>query len=219
MSIGTLLGLLLVLSIPSAEARADLRSTERVKYTCSNSLGRRDITLFGNGTVRLREGPWDDQTVLLAELGPEALDANLVFFTEIYDDREVQSVEFSDRPIEGRFVERCTIRLELPDRPPLVVEFGKMEIPPLQVSRWIHAAERLAELTRPMDSPERLPDGYQPQVGDLLRDADGKLFEVIGLTSDKVGVEVEDKQAPLRIFYRVADLRQVFVAVERRDHR
>lgn len=205
--------------LPAAFPAADERSTERFRYSCSNTLGRRDITLFGNGTIRLRQGPWEDQQMFLTELGPEGLSAQLRVLRDIYDQREIESVDLSNLALGGDWVGQCTIRLELPDRPVSEVAFGKLEIPPLQVSRWIHVAERLAELTRALDSPERLPKGYQPKVGDLLRDAEGKRFEVIGLTSDGVGVELEDKQAPLRIFYRLEDLRSLFVGVERRDER
>lgn len=207
----------ILLAAPSA---GDERSTERFRYSCSSSLGRRDITLFGNGTVRLRQGPWEDQQMFLTELGPEDLEAQLRVLREIYDQREIQSVDLSEHPpMIGEWVEQCTIRLELPDRPVSRVAFGKLEMPPLQVSRWIHVAERLGELTRPLDQAERLPPGYEPRAGDLLRDADGKRFEVIGKTSDGFGVELEDKQAPLRIFYRLEDLKNVFVGVERRGQR
>ena len=37
---------------------ADDRSTEVLRYACAGRLGRRDITLFANGTVRVRE--WSD---------------------------------------------------------------------------------------------------------------------------------------------------------------
>ena len=213
-----LAGLLFILFL-AAPSAGDERSTERFRYSCSNSLGRRDITLFGNGTVRLRQGPWEDQQMFLTELGPEDLQAQLRALREIYDQREIQSVDLTDQPVSGEWVERCSIRLELPDRPVSKVTFGKLEIPPLQVSRWIHVAERLAEVTRPLDLAERLPSGYEPRVGDLLRDANGKRFEVIGKTSDGFGVELEDKQAPLRVFYRLEDLKNVFVGVERRGQR
>ncbi|MEM7584921.1 MAG: hypothetical protein AAF560_16125 [Acidobacteriota bacterium] len=56
---------------------ADDRSTEVLRYACSNQLGRRDITLFANGTVRLRQGLWDDQEMRLDELLSEELSSYL----------------------------------------------------------------------------------------------------------------------------------------------
>ena len=47
---------------------ADARSTEVLRYECSNQLGRRDVTLFANGTVRLRQGLWEEQELYLDEL-------------------------------------------------------------------------------------------------------------------------------------------------------
>ena len=70
-------GLLLLAAFVSAaalDASADNRTTVRFRYLCSNELGRRDITLFASGTVRLRQGLWNDQEMNLDELSPEQLD-------------------------------------------------------------------------------------------------------------------------------------------------
>ena len=206
--------------VPSPGATQDLRSVERLRYSCSNALGRRDITLFGNGTVRLREGPYDAQRMFLAELEPEALWSQLRVLEGLRKEAEESRHDFvPPQPLEGSLVERCTLRLELPGEEPVQASADPLETPPLWVSRAIHAAERLAEQVRPLDSPERLPKSYHPKPGDVLRNVEGKIYQVISLTSDGRGVELEARDEPMRIFVALSELRAVFVAIEERARR
>src|SRR5215217_1069964 len=64
---------LLPVPLPAAPPASD-RSTEVVRLECASDLGRREVTLFGNGTVRLREGLRGKEEALgLAELDPAEL--------------------------------------------------------------------------------------------------------------------------------------------------
>ena len=72
---------------------ADDRSTEILKHTCANELDRLDITLFKNGTVRLREGPWDEPRIYLAEIGPEAVEDNIRVLADAYAVASIDSLE------------------------------------------------------------------------------------------------------------------------------
>jgi hypothetical protein len=204
--------------LPAKEGSADLRSIERLRYSCSNSLGKRDITLFANGTVRLREGPHDAQRMSLTELDPEALASQLRVLRGLRRDAQEHRYDVPlAPPLEGSLVERCTLRLELPGEEPVEASADPLETLPLWVSRAIHVAERLAEQVRPLDSPERLPRGYSPRPGDVLRNGEGKIYRVVSLTSDGRGVELEARDEPIRIFVALSEIRGVFVAIEGRD--
>lgn len=195
-------------------ANADDRTTVRFRYACSSELGRRDVTLYASGTVRLREGLWESQEMYLDELPPEALESYLGELREIQSATDEPEMELPTEVVRGEWVEKCEIRLALPGAEPLTRRFTAYEIPPLQVVRLINVAESLAEDTRLPDSPQRLPVGYEPQRGDVLRTAEGERFEVIGLTSDDAAVELQGLDSPLRIYVARDDLDEAFAALE-----
>ena len=196
----------------------DDRSIERLLYRCSNDLGRRDITLFANGTVRLREGPWDGQRLFLFELEPEELKSQLQLLESIRKDSLEQRPSFPLGVLEGPWVDRCEIRLELPGERIVRLKVSAHDVPPLWVSRAIHFAEALAARVRPLDEDQQLPLGYRPRPGDVLRDTRGLLYRVVALTGDLGGVELEAEEAPVRAFYTLEDLRESFVALEKRGN-
>ena len=66
---------LLLLATPAA--RADDRSTEVLRYDCVTDLARREMTLFANGTIRLRKGQIGNEWMGLAELSPDKMQAFL----------------------------------------------------------------------------------------------------------------------------------------------
>ncbi len=197
----------------------DLRSTEWFVYSCSNALGRRDITLFANGTVRLREGLWESQTMFLHELGPEEVRRELEILSAALSGDTSPRREIPLGGVDGQWVERCQVVLELPDSQAFLYRFGQFEMPPLEVARLVEIAEDLAALTRPLDPIHRLSPEYQPRPGDVLIDGDGRRFVVIGLTADGGGVEVESLAEPMRIFHPVELLPNLFVAFEPRSQR
>lgn len=204
---------------PSSWAPRDLRSTQWLYFTCSNDLGRRDITLFGNGTVRLREGLWESQQVYLHELGPDELTVERQLLASVFDDDAISRGEVPLGGVEGDWIERCSIDLDVPGSRPFRYGFGQFEMPPLEVARLVQIAEDLAEMTRPLDPVERLSPDYEPSPGDTLIDDQGARFVVIGLTSDGKGVEVEAEAMPMRIFHPVDMLPRLFVAFELRRTR
>ena len=55
---------LLLLAMPAV--RADDRSTEVLRYDCVTELARREMTLFANGTIRLRKGQIGNEWMGLA---------------------------------------------------------------------------------------------------------------------------------------------------------
>lgn len=211
-------GVLLLTTLSSPGAAED-RALERLRYTCENELGRRDITLFANGTVRLREGPWDAQRMSLTELSPEELGSQLRLLKEVRAESEEPRLTMPGSMVSGPWVERCEVRLELPGEVRVKLEFSQYEVPPLWVARAVVIAEQLAEKVRPLDPIDRLPVDYRPRPRDLLENKQGERFVVIGLTTDDKGVELEAVDAPLRSFHLLEELPQEFILVGRRGNR
>ena len=195
--------------------RADDRSTEILKYTCANEFNRREITLFKNGTLRLREGPWDDQQMYLAEIGPEAVRDNIRVLADAY---AVASIDSLEEPVlegaHGPWSKRCELYLALPELEPFTYSYSSYAVVPLKVSRLVTIAEDLTVHILPQK--EELPAGYEPRPGDVLRTAEGLRFRVLRRTADEVGIELEGIGQPLLIYVGLFDLDKAFVALEER---
>lgn len=200
--------------LAAALAGADDRSTELFDYRCENELGRLAVTLFANGTVRVKEGPRDDETMTLGELGPERL-AGYVARLAALDPTDLGEPAEDPPGLSGPWTERCTLRLSLADRPVEVHRFGRFDAPPLRVAQLVQIADDLAEETSAVTGPRpRLPDGYEPRSGDVLRDAAGRRFRVVDYTADERGLELDALDQPVRIVVAVEQLPELFVAVE-----
>lgn len=197
----------------------DLRSTELLRYHCrSTAFGIREVTLFANGTVRYRFGPPDAPRMELLELGPLELDAYLVRLSEedpTDEDPQVEAAE--DEVVEGAMVARCALDLSLPDQPAEHHTFTEYDLKALRLGRLLRVAEELEIRLRPVREPVRLPSGYEPRYGDVLRSRRGVHFRVVGFTLDDSGVELDGIDQPLRIYVRKEDLAGEFVALISRD--
>jgi hypothetical protein len=64
-----------------------------------------------------------------------------------------------------------------------------------------------------------MPAGYEPRPGDVLRRHDGELYEVITLTADRQGVELQGVEQPLTLFVARSELVGEFVELVRRRAR
>jgi hypothetical protein len=174
----------------------------RLRQECGSRLDRREVTLFADGTVRLRQGAEGRWRMDLMELERRELEG---YLARLAAEDLSESLQEPSGP-QGDWVERCRLELRLPGRAPREVVFGRLEAPPLPLSR-----ERGAQI-RP-----GLPDGYAPRPGDVLRRADGLLFEIVGFTSDGGGVELTGVDQPLTVYVPLGALAGEFVAlVERR---
>lgn len=210
----------LVVLLADSAAALDPRSVELLLVRCESRISRRDITLFGNGTVRLRQGPLEEQALYLHDLPPESMAEVRLQIERAFDDDDEVFQRLPPSLLDGDWVETCEVRVELEDRPRYTYPFARWDVPPLEVARLLLLAENLAELARPLAAPAELPRNYQPRPGDVLIDARGRHYRVIGLTSDKKAVELEPQHQPLRIFHAIENLRQTFVGVEmERRHR
>lgn len=194
-------------------AGVDLRGVIRLQVECSSELGRYQLTLFGNGTIRLREGLHESEQMLLAELPPEDLRAYLAELGRDDPSDGLGDVAFGGA-VAGPWVERCQVTLALPGRERFHARFTRYDTPPLKVDRLVRVAGRLAALARPSAQPPGLPPDYQPAFGDVLRNAAGERYRVIGVTTDGRAVELDGLDQPLRIYVALESLAEVFVARE-----
>ena len=200
-------------------AVADDRSTELFRYLCSNDLGRRDVTLFANGTVRLRQGLWKEQELYLDELLREELRDYIGQLRDIQVGADSLQTQLPGSAPQGDWVEDCEIVLALPGFESETWEFSTLQVTPLVVSRLIQVAEELADYTKILVASQRLSPDYQPHRGDVLRNSDGKRYRVIALTTDGLAVELEGLDSPIRMFVSLADLSSSFEALEEQTHR
>ncbi len=96
---------------------SDERGRERFRWQCQNELGRREVTLFGNGTVRLRSGLWENPQLHLDELGPDELHAYLERLSTIQRSRSFPQIAERLSDFQGLWNQTCELHLELPDLP------------------------------------------------------------------------------------------------------
>ena len=193
---------------------ADKRSTELFRYRCSNDLGRRDVTLFANGTVRLRQGLWEKQELYLDELLHEELAGFVAQLRDIQASADRLQTPFPGSAPQGDWVEQCEIVLALPAAEPATWEFSTIQVTPLVISRLIQVAEELAGFTKVLLASQRVPADYQPRPGDILRTVEGGRFRVIRMTADGLGVELDGLDSPVRLFVPLGELGAAFTVLE-----
>jgi len=190
------------------------RSTEILRYDCGNTLGHRELTLFANGTVRIRDGERGKELMGLQELNPDELRGMVNRLRE-----EDLSEDRTEKGVQGDWIERCELHLEIPGQPLQVFRFGRYDAMPLHLSRVLRVADDLAAKVGDLRGKEALPPGYQPTPGDVLKRVDGQLFRVRAFTGDKKGVELQGVDAPLTLFVLIDQMRQEFVALVPSRHR
>ena len=199
----------------------DSRSLELVRRDCSTRLGRHEVTLFANGTIRLRRWQAEESTMTLAELGREEVDAFRRRFAAI-DLRETP--ERPPKGVSGEWIERCDLvlapELELrlrSDDPRLRrFHFGDFDTFDLGFSSLLKIVDELEEKVASQANTNDLPADYRPEVGDHLLRSDGVEFEVVGFTVVGDGVELRGTIAPLTIYVTRGDLPRFFVRLVKR---
>ncbi|HBL29743.1 MAG TPA: hypothetical protein DD490_23145 [Acidobacteria bacterium] len=187
----------------------DPRSVEILRLDCANKLGRREVTLFANGTIRLREGPPDNLLMGLAELGPVDYQA----FIARLQGEDLEAANRLHSGVEGDWIERCLLALDLPDKEPLVLHFGRYDTLPLSLSRLLAVSQDLAAKVTTLEGVDRLPEDYEPRLDDVLRRVDGNLYRVASFTVDGKGVELRGVVQPVALYVRRDELRKEFNAL------
>ncbi len=179
-------------------ASADPRSHELLRYQCESDVGGHQLTLFANGTLRLRETQTEgeERRMRLAELGP----AELAAYRNRLAAEDLSEVRARGAEMSGDWVERCSLWLELPDRQPELLRFGRLDTLPLPLARLLTVVDDLLLEVDRRAPRSRLPLDYEPRPGDRLLRVDGNRFEVVAFTSDGRGVELLGLDVPLVIY-------------------
>lgn len=207
----TCAAILLLAGLPAAAE--DPRTVELLRRDCASTLGTNDTTLFANGTVRWRESREKIQSLSLAELEPERVAGFLARLQAI----DLGETNPDRRAVDGAWVDWCEIRLQLPDRAPLLFRYGGLDTRTLALDALIRIADELATVARAAGTSGELPSGYEPRIGDRLARSDGAEFDVVGFTVDGLGVELRGRIEPLSIYIPRGDLRLHFVRLVSRS--
>jgi hypothetical protein len=185
------------------------RLVEVLRLDCANRLGRREVTLFGNGTLRLRDGPIGKEWMGLAELGPEELQGTLRRLGQ----EDLSDAENLPQGVAGDWIEKCDLVLELPGKPRRKFFYGRYDTLPLSLFHVQGIAEELAAKVAVLRDAEQLPEHYEPRLGDVLKRTDGTRFRVVNFTSDRKGVELDGLDQPLYLIVLKEQMQMEFVAL------
>jgi hypothetical protein len=187
-------------------------SVEFLRRDCSSELGRNEVTLFANGTVRWREWRDEKSTMRLIELGRDEVET----FEHRLAALDQAALRESPGGVAGEWMERCELTLSLPDSASRTLRYGRLDTHSLALADLLRMAEELAERARAAPIAGGLPADYRPRFGDLLLRADDVEFEVVGRTAEGRGFEVRGKVQPLSMYLTLDELRHQFVRVLRR---
>jgi hypothetical protein len=185
------------------------KTVEVLRLDCRSDVGRREVTLFGNGTVRLRDGEPGKEAMGLAEIGPDEL-------ADILRRLAAENLSADDRPprgLSGDWVEHCDLVLELPGAKLQVIHYGRYDTLGLALSHVVQIAQALGDKVQELEGIDRLPLGYVAKPGDVLKRANGNLYRVVRYTDDKKAVELEGIDQPFELFVPIAEMPHEFKAV------
>ncbi len=199
---------------PEPPPERDLRTVEVLREECRTAYDRRELTLFANGTIRLRQGPPGAERLRLGEIGREEVEALEARIAEL----DLSETDPAESAVTGDWVERCRLDLAPAGARSRRFEYGRLGTHSLALGRLLGWVAELVEVAaRASDAPREIAADYRPRPGDLLERADGELFEVVGPTADGEGVELVGVRLPLTLYLRIAALPSEFVRrVERR---
>jgi hypothetical protein len=203
----------LLLFVPCM-VRGDDRSTEVLRYECRTDTIRRETTLFANGTIRLRRGKIGNELMGLAELGQDALEGYLNRLSK----EDLTNVTSPVPGPGGAWIERCTLRLQLPGKELQSFEFGPFDPLQLNFAHVLQIAKELEKKVQVVKDKDELPANYDPRPGDVLkRIGDGLRFRIIAFTGDNKGIELEGLDQPLEIYINRNEIRKKFTVLVSRE--
>ena len=197
---------LLALAAPALAWSKDARSVEVIRLDCANELGRREVTLFANGTIRLREGAEGEELMGLAEVGPSEYQA----FIERLKGEDLSEVQRLPSGIDGQWIEKCMLAMTIPDQPSRIFHFGRYDTLPLPLSRVLTVVQDVAAKVTVLEGTKRLPDDYQPKLFDVLERVDGNQYRITGFSVDGKGVELQGVLQPVVVYMPIEQIRTEF---------
>lgn len=179
---------------------------EVIRLDCASELGRREVTLFANGTIRLREGPEAEELMGLAEVGPSEYQA----FVERLKGEDLSEVQRLPSGIDGQWIEKCMLSMALPDQASRIYHFGRYDTLPLPLSRVLAVVQDVAAKVTVLEGTKRLPDDYQPRLFDVLERVDGNQYRVTGFSVDGKGIELQGVFQPVVVYMPIEQIRTEF---------
>lgn len=208
---GTTLSVFALMVVLATLVSGDERSEEVVRRDCSTGLGRNEITLFANGTVRLREWQGEERSMRLVELGRDELEA----FRRRIEEADPGDQRGAPSGVSGEWVERCDLEISLVGGVKRSYRYGRLDTHQLAFAAFVRIVDELAALAAERAATSTLPSGYVPKRGDVLVRRDGVAFEVVGFTAVGEGIELRGLLEPLTIYLPKSDLRVLFDRLER----
>lgn len=196
----------LALAAPALAWSRDARSVEVIRLDCANELGRREVTLFANGTIRLRDGAEGEELMGLAEAGPSEYQA----FLERLKGEDLSEVQRLPSGIDGQWIEKCMLAMTLPGQPSRIFHFGRYDTLPLPLSRVLTVVQDIAAKVTVLEGTKRLPDDYQPKLFDVLERVDGNQYRITGFSVDGKGVELQGVFQPVVVYMPIDQIRTEF---------
>ena len=201
-------------AVANSGTRPDKRSIELLKFDCRSDLGSRRLTFFANGTLRLISARGTEEIMKLAELTPD----EVLAYQERLAAEDLSEVdELEPLSMSGLGVEHCELYLRLWEGDQRRYRFARLDSLPLTLSRVVGIAESMAYQAESQTPTADFSPSYIPQAGDILIREDGLRFEVVGLTGEGTGVELEQVEQPITIYVPLNELVHLFVRVELRD--
>jgi hypothetical protein len=198
----------LLLALPSAPAPsppADARTTVVLHEQCASRIDRRDLTLYANGTIRLREGPVGGERLVLREIGRPDVDAVRRRLQGI----DLGSIESATGAPDGDWSLACSLEVVL-DGLRHELRYGAFDVGGLALDELRRVVGDLLEQARAEAYSAEIPLSYRPAPGDRLERNDGLVFEVIGFTSDGKAIELTALDQPIQVFVERDKLRLEF---------
>jgi hypothetical protein len=233
LALGLFLLLICFSPLAAAQPIPGGRGDVLVRRDCRSLIAREEVTLFGNGTVRLRSGPLGEERMVLGEVSREEVES-LVAAIRREDLREAGAGAAGP---EGDWVERCVLELPVlgavthdgslgPGRPadgslPTRFRYGHLDSLALPLARVVALVDDLGARVAAGAAAGGLPSGYRPRAGDVLRRIDGVLFRVVRATAAVEGMprgwELQGVVQPLAVYVVESDLAREFVEVVSRE--
>jgi hypothetical protein len=211
-------------------AEDDERSAVLLLRECVSTLERQEVTLFANGTVRLRSGPPGEETMALGELAPDELET----YVRRLREEDLSETERLSRGPEGEWVEGCRVELRYGvmarwfGPPPRredrnwqpegdeAFAYRRFDSLSLPLSRIVALVDGMIGRVDVAAGRHTLPPGYRPREGDVLRRNDDVLFRLERRTADKHGWEMQGVEQPLVLYVPEDEIPKQFVELMER---